>query len=373
MVGALSICIYIILSIFIYYIAKYQYLRAEYYRIILEKEKKKLSYIAIIIFAVLLTMYNIFCTISVNEMGYDRKNYEIEFGGYRSPKSVGLQLIFTFVKILGGDIKTVFYLTTFICVLLTLLAYRKSKMTNYRILLLFLLSEWVFYTFTALKQCYACAFATLFFVYIIEDNSKKGIFISLLLAILASAFHTAGFILFPIFFIFLSKKMPAWKTSILIWTIVVGICLLDPILIFVARLTKTILPILSDKILLYMESGLFVEGASVFSFLKWFPFYYITIMGIYYKKKMIKVIPGYGKYLIASVIASGLAIFSIKAYWFYRFLPLFYMPVYILFDAINAQLQIQINKQFNKIVVYGGSAVVLYRWLALIYINYGTF
>ena len=43
MVGALSICIYIILSIFIYYIAKYQYLRAEYYRIILEKEKKKVK------------------------------------------------------------------------------------------------------------------------------------------------------------------------------------------------------------------------------------------------------------------------------------------------------------------------------------------
>lgn len=302
----------------------------------------------------------------------DRTNYAYEFTGARSVGSPGMQVLFEVVDYLGGDIYTVFYITTFTYVFLMLLAYRKWESANYKIFGLLIFSEWIFFSIITLKQSYACAFAALFFAYISEMKNKKDSYIALIFAILASLFHISGLILFPIYFATCMKKMSKLKSNLIVAISLLLMFNLKNIVIIFGALLDGVLPMYSKRIISYfVEEDVTGDGA-LYSFVKWMPFYYITFISFLYRKKN-RESNSYNKLLIISVIASLLVLFSIVSYWFNRFRGIFYMPVFVLYFMANNQTSNGNARRINDLIVYGAQATVFLRWFILNYINFGGF
>ena len=373
--GLIVVILYIIISLVSLCIVRYQYLRFcrhnnQESNI---KTENKISYLAIIFISFLFTILNVVSTRLSSVYGSDRSNYAYEFTGARSVNSIGLEFIFKVVKSFHGNIETVFYLTTFICMFLTLVAYKKSLKADYKVFMLLLTSESVIYTFTALKQCYACAFACLFFIFAIEDRTKKGAILSFICAGLAFIFHTSGAILFPIMIILRIKKLSAKKRMLLIALSITSIVFLQPILIVFNKVIGPIFPILSYKIELYMVQGNDNEGVSAIAFIKYLPVYYIALLGIVKRKYYSILIENYNRYLIVAIIGAGLVAYSVVSYWFSRFTGIFYLPIFIFYNLINSKSKIKSNGLINNIIVYGAGSVVLIRKILLIFINYGAF
>lgn len=365
----ISLLIYIGIGIISYFIIKKRYLIYQN----LKTQEPKLKVIDMVFISILFVCYNMYLTNTHYSLSQDRSNYLVEFQGYRYVRSIGLQCVFDFVHLIGGDIYTVFYLTTFVCVFLTLFAYRKADFTDYRLFPLLLLSEWFFNTVTALKQCYACAFATLFFVYILKEKSIKNTLICTILAILAFLFHTSGAILFPILLVMNLKEMKDWKATCILILTFSATFVLKPILIIASNLLYGITPILSEKIYHYFVEGDPSGNVSFFTAIKWLPFYYIVFIGFVYRQKLKKEIYKYNHFLLITAVSSCLGLFSTYVYWFYRFLSLFFLPVFSYYILINSKLKRQENRILNNIVVYGVGGVVFVRWFILMYINYGGF
>ena len=181
------------------------------------KLKNRLSIFTILMVSLLFTFFNIFSTNIASEYGSDRINYAYEFTGVRSTGSIAMDFLFKIFKNFGGNIEIFFYFTTFTCVFLTLLAYRISKRTNYKVFILLLTSEWILFTITALKQTYACAFSCFFFIFLTEyENKKYGTIFIIAFAIIASMFHITGLILFPLIILTRIKKITEKELIILL-------------------------------------------------------------------------------------------------------------------------------------------------------------
>lgn len=335
------------------------------------KKNRNLTVCRILIISLLFTLYNVFVTNGQLPTGGDRLNYYIDFLGYRENESIALSFIFDFVKRINGSIFTVYYITTFICCCLNFLAYSKFSLANKKVALLFLLTDAVLYSFTALKQCYAFAFSALLFANLL-DNKESNDIINIIYIVLACLFHTSGYILIPLFItIKIVKKHPS-ALYISVFAVFFVFVFFQPILLYFASLLKNVLPVLSKKIMNYFGDSM-PEGGRSIQIIKWIPFYFITFLGFYYRKSLRSKIVNYDLFLIISIISSGLALFSFFNYWFYRFLPLFYLPNFTFFVLINEKVSDKSNRLLNYIIVYGGVALVFYRWLFLIFINYGGF
>lgn len=337
------------------------------------KSKNKISLFTILIISLLFTFFNIFSTNISLEYGSDRIIYAYEFTGVRSSGSVALDFLFKIFREFGGNIKIFFYFTTFVCVFLTLLAYRISKKTNYKVFILLLTSEWILFTITALKQTYACVFSCFFFIFLIEyDNKKYGTIFSVIFAIIASMFHITGLILFPLFILVKMKKITEKKLMILLLLIILSIFLLKPISLFFKEIVGIFFPAYEIKINSYFTRETNILEVSSFSFIKYLPIYYIAILGII-KKKYILDIENYDHYLIISVLGAGLVGYTVVSYWFYRFNGIFYFPMFIFYKLLNSKIKNILEHNCNNIIVYGGSLVILMRKIILIFINYGQF
>lgn len=337
------------------------------------KLKNKISFFTILIISLLFTAFNIFSTNISLEYGSDRINYAYEFTGLRSSGSVALDFLFKIFREFGGNIEIFFYFTTFICVFLTLLAYRISKKTNYKVFILLLTSEWILFTITALKQTYACVFSYFFFIFLTEyDNKKYGTIFSIIFAILASMFHITGLIFFPLLILLKMKKITEKKLMILLLLIISSIFLLKPLSLFFKEIVGIFFPVYEIKINSYFTKGTNILGISSFSFIKYLPIYYIAILGII-KKKYILDIENYDHYLIISVLGAGLVGYTVASYWFSRFNGIFYFPMFIFYDLLNSKIKNRLEHKCNDIIVYGGSFLMLTRKIILIFVNYGQF
>ena len=367
-----SLSLYTIICLISYEIIRYQYMLYTK-RGGLKKNNRKLYLFSMIFISGLYTYYNWYITNLHGSLTKDRLNYQAEFLGYRSCGSIGLQCIFDIVHDFNGNIYVVFYITTFICIFITLLAYCCFENADYKMWLLLMTSEWFFYTVGLLKQCYAIAFAALFFSYIFKQSNKKNNIIIILCAILAFLFHVSGAILFPVYIMVRGKNLKNRKTKLLLLSVVLGIIFFKPILILSATILRDITPILSNKIIQYMVDESTGSNGSVLSVIKWIQLYYITFIGLLYRKYLSNKIADYNKYLVVAFISSGLVLLSMFSYWFNRFRPMFCIPVFVLFILINKNIKTVTSRYINSFIVYGSGIIVFVRWFVLNYIKYGGF
>lgn len=386
--GIIVMAYYVLICAIIYFFIWYRY-----HKVVVRNErnncksltKKKISLFEMIIYSSIFAMFNRFCTnISIN-FGSDRENYLYEFMGGRNPNSIGLEFVFNVVKYFKGDIYTVFAITTFVGVFLFLLAYRLSERAKPEVVLLIFASEWIFFTFTALKQTYACGIAAVFFVYLLEEKRMRGTIICFCLACIACLFHMVGFILFPILIIIRMKKMSTSKTIFFVVVILLCTIYIEPLAIWTDKLLSGMLSVFGGNLLSKIFSVLrmkisyyFVDNSdepehSIFSFIKYFPFYYITIIGFLYRKKMSRILEDYNKYMIVSFLASGIIIYSYFNYWFYRFIAVFYIPIFIYYVMVEKNMSYETNKWLSRFIVYGFTFLVTIRKIIIMFINYGGF
>lgn len=372
--GYLSIAIYAILFAFCTFSSRVAERQAAECGALTENRRAKMPVWLLLAYALLFTLYNVFCTESsaFSMAGGDRTNYAYDFTyGTTRSLSTGLSVVYDIVRLCGGNIETVFYVSTFVCCALTFWAYRLSDDASAPVIPLLLCSEFVFFTFTALKQCYACAFASLFFVLMMRPRTVANTGAALLLVVLACLFHTAGFVLVPLFFLLLVREKKDMSF------LIIGVCLVGVIffLPWIATLLESIvqpfLPTLAGKIRYYFDVlNSEPNGGSSFTFLKWIPFYFITAWGFFRRRVFRPLIAHYDAYLVISCVASAAALCSFTSYWFYRFLYLFFLPVFIFYNLMAAQCE---DRRGPDILVYGGLGFLLLRFLVQIYVYYGGF
>ena len=372
--GYLSITIYAILFAFCTFSSRVAQRQAAECGQLSENPRAKMPLWLIFAYALLFTLYNVYCTETGAALGYDRSNYAYDFVhfGARNALSVGLEAIFNIVLLFGGTIETVFYLSTFLCCALTFYAYRLSDAASAPVIPLLLCSEFVFFTFTALKQCYACAFASLFFVLMMRKRTAANTLAALLMMVLACLFHTVGYVLIPLFFLLLSREKRDISFLIIGAALIAIVFFLPQIALLLEAITSPIIPSLAAKIRAYFGALAVTSGneASPFSFLKWIPFYFITAYGFFRRRELQPQIPNYDAYLVISCVASAAALCSFTSYWFYRFLYMFFLPVFIFYNQMAEKSD---DRRGPDIVVYGGLGFLLLRFLVQVYVYYGGF
>ncbi len=327
-----------------------------------QDEKKNKSIKNVIIVSLLFTLYNVICTNLSTRIDGDRANYFYEFMGYRET-SAGLTFIFNFVKLFSNNMNIVYYLITFICSFITFYCLFNEKYANIYALVFLLITDFVFFTFFALKQCVTCAIASLIFYLIFNKKGNvKYIFVAILVYI-ACLFHSTGLLIIPvalIFFFYRNKKINPFLLIIIFSIIMLSF---DGILTFLTQNFGNIMPTLTEKINEYFYSdGTYIE--SQIAFLKGIPFYVVLWMGIINYKKYEKE-KNYDKLLILAFIGAFAYFITFISYWMYRITALFYLPIAVLFGIVFENEENIKNKNLYFILCILLETVILLRWLYL--------
>ena len=367
----------------------------------------------VILFALLYTFYNVFCTLTTPTMGYDRTNYSIEFNaGNAGSPTLGLYVIYTIVRAFGGNIYAVFYFSTFFFTAVSVWAFFYTGLHNRYALTLFVLTDIIFFSFTALKQIYACAFAVILFAVAQKKTTLPHVLICLSAMALACLFHNAALILIPTYPLLLlckSRQLKGWQLFTLIGLLLLSVLFLDQIAMLVARLVEPIKPSISSKIIEYFtkEDGSWNKAVV----LKGLPYYLIVLFGIRKRSRLREQIANYDMLLMMSALGAAMYLASIQSYWMYRTTEFYVFPICIFFGqlaqatvqeirhrlpnepAVSAEGESFSAKLRRRCVagghflgagvrslsfwvctgVYASAFAVLARWLALIYLNYGGF
>lgn len=334
-----------------------------------KKNGKKISLTKIIIISVLFTLYNVLCTyFSIRTVG-DRANYAYEFMGYRAT-SVGLSFVFNIIKIFTMDVRILYYAITFFCCFITFFCCFRDKDTNKYALYFLLATDFVFFTFVALKQCFVCAFATLIYYIINNSKSRFKYVICALLIYISCLFHSTGFILIPIVILLFIYDKKRINLPILFFSVMLLLVFFNPLLSLLSSFLGRYVPALSGKINDYFyTTGLYTESKLVF--VKGLPFYLISIIATVKRKIFSKDIKNYDKLVFMSYVGSISYFISIVSYWMYRITNLFYFPISVLFGIIMKNENNPKNKLLYFVIIFGSEFLILLRWLFLEFMQGG--
>lgn len=375
---ALSISFYTLIWVIASFIVRHQYIKRE--RLTGNDEidssqyaRRKLSLFAVLIIAILFTIYNVYVTSTSVVVGSDRQNYIANFNGLRVSPSITLMFLMQMVHRINGSIETLYYITTFLCVVITMIAYRISKDATPQSFVLLCVTQYFLATLTALKQCYASALAVLVFILLLEYKSKKTDILAIACIILACLFHTTGYVLIPLFII---VRAPKSKTNLFLY----GFALLilafafEPAMLALARVVTPIIPRLGTQLVSYFSdaSEYASEGIAI-SFIKGLPYYFITIYGVLKRKVLRDRIGNYDNYLL--VVGTGAFLYFVSIYsgWLSRFIYFFSFVSFVFFGLLMKEVRIYSNRLIYKTFVFLSLTVVTYRFLYLVYTLWGGF
>ncbi len=334
-----------------------------------KKNGKKISLMKILFISILFTLYNVLCTyFSIRTVG-DRANYAYEFLGYRAT-SVGLSYVFNLIKVFSTDVRVLYYSITFFCCFITFFCCFRDKDSNKYALYFLLATDFIFFTFVALKQCFVCAFATLIYYIINNSNNRFKYIICALLVYVSCLFHSTGFILIPILFILFIYDKKKINLPLLFFLLVLLLVFFNPLLSLLSSFLGKYIPFLSGKITDYFyTSGLYTE--SKFVFIKGFPFYLVSILATIKRKQFSENIKNYDKLVFLSYVGSVSYLISIVSYWMYRITNIFYLPISILFGIILKNEKNKKNGLMYFILIFGVEVLILLRWLFMEFMQGG--
>ena len=254
-----------------------------------------------------------------------------------------------------------------------LLAFRRNKNAGYRTLIFLMCTNLVFFTFTGLKQSYAIGFSALLFSNMLAKEKKELITLeNILLIILASLFHTTGFILILLYLLFLIQRKNNRYTMLVIFGLAVVLVAFQPLCLLIAKVSSGVFPSLSVKLLQYFGNSALDSDSGSMVFIKGTPFYALFLYGCIFRKAFKNKNSQYDSYLILTGIASLFFLASAKQYWMYRFTYMFYFPMGVFYDQL-----IGWNKRGNQIMIMLTVAlpvlVLNIRELTMIFSRYGGF
>lgn len=334
----------------------------------------KMTLTMAIVIALLFTLYNVIVThLNVSVSG-DRQNYSLNFFGYRNSSSAGLMFIIGLIRKVSSRVESLYYVSTFITMLITMLAYRESDEADPKAIFFLLTTQYVFFTFAGMKQCYTNAFASLCIVLALRNKGIKDTVVSIILIALSIWFHPTGYLLIPLYIMIRIRK--TIRINVLFFLLmIVGVLFLEPLLLHAARLAAPFAPSVATKIYDYFgetaKEGL--EAAGFMSALKGIPFYIITLVGWINRQKLKDLIPNYENYLFLSGVISFIYVASVYNSWVNRVAYFLYLPVAIFFVQLMRNVSNENNYRIINTSVIGINALFTLRFVVLVYINYGGF
>lgn len=360
-------------------------------------------------FALLYAGYNVFCTLTSAQMGGDRTAYQTDFmGGTAGSLSTGLRGVYALMHALGVNYYGLLYFTTFVYVAVCVACFLNSGLNDRYALLFFVLTDAVFFSFTALKQIYACIFATILFTVVLKKATPLRVVICIAMVALACLFHNSAIILiptYPLLLIAKSKKLPTWAVFTVIGLLALSVIFMDKIAFVIAEIVEPIKPSIAAKVRGYFGTDKADFGTA--AFIKGLPFYLITALGILRRDKLRERIPCYDALLWMSALGAVLYLASFQSYWMSRATEFYFFPICIFLGQLTRETLRELKakcppapteaEQTSRlravcqngvqllrtgvrspscwlcVGIYASEFVVIVRWLALIYINYGGF
>ena len=304
----------------------------------------------------------------------DRLIYSLNFQGLRDTPSFGLELIIRFLKVFTNNPTSLFYFSTFVTLLITFFAFNVcSDTTPYAYLFLFS-TQYVFNTFSVLKQSYTNSFAVLCIVSFLEGRRNKAYYLlgvaSLFFSIL---FHHTGYFLIPICVILCLKKT---KLSVSVYSILMLFLFLylDTVAVYIARMLNSVIPVLAEKITQYLGDNSTNEIVNEgLTYVKGLPFYMISVIGFIKRRSCINKINNYDNYLLLSIMLSFCYLTTIYNGWLYRFAYFFYLPVGVFFSLLLNSFKIKNNRIIVGFGIVGVALFLTFRFVVLMFINNGGF
>ncbi len=295
-------------------------------------KNKKVSLVTIILLSLLIGSYSFVCTAHPYVM--DKKVYATWFMNDIFQKQVrnestGLWMIESATHKFTYNADIFFFIVAFLYTFITLIAYRKSKSKPYTLLLL-LLSEYPFFGFYQLKQCFAIAFTALGMIEHENHHKIKG-YIYILIAII---FHEAALITIPLLIMLRGSKKKIIRIIEYIGFIL-SVLFFNQITTVIVKIFIKLFPYLGTQLTIYLtDNNSFITDMNYLTIFKGIPFYVIAFYGITRRKQLKNSINNYDKYLIITVFISITIILSMYMYWFFRFGTFYYLFAFMLASEI---------------------------------------
>ena len=335
----------------------------------------KLSLASMILIALLFALCNLVATrLSGGAMGGDRQNYAIAFQGLRRSSSAGLMYMIGLLRRVTSNAHLLFYAATFFSLLITLAAYRISEDAAPKALFFLLTSQYVFFSFTGIKQCYANAFAAVCIVLALRGRGLRDALLSLLMIILAIWFHPTGYFLIPLYLLIRMRKTKA-RIFVFFLLMIAAVFLLEPLMLRLAALASPFAPTLSFKIREYFgeTANEYLQNSGFGTLFKGIPYYIITALGWLKRRRLVDRIEHYDSYLLLSGITSFIYLATIYNGWIYRLSYYLYLSAAIFFVQLMWYEDDEKNDQIINFAVLGINAFYTLRYIALIFLRYGGF
>lgn len=334
----------------------------------------KMTIMLIVVIALLFTIYNFIVTKLNVSISGDRQNYTLNFLGIRNSSSAGLMFLIKILRHYSSNVEILYYTSTFLTLAITLVAYRVCDEASPKALFFLLTTQYVFFTFAGMKQCYANAFASLCIILALRSKGIKDTIYSLLLIWLSIWFHPTGYLLIPLYVMIRIKKTRA-KIIIFFILMAIAIVFLEPLLLRAASLVAPFASSAAIKVYEYFGESAkeALEAAGFVSTLKGIPFYIITLVGWIKRRELIDEINNYDNYLFLSGVISFIYIASVYNSWVNRLAYFFYLPVAIFFVKMMRYVSNINNYRIINASVIGINALFTLRFVVLVYMNYGGF
>ncbi|MBR3739390.1 MAG: EpsG family protein [Clostridia bacterium] len=338
------------------------------------KTSYKLTIPAAVFIALLFTLHNVIVTqFNPNPVG-DRLNYTIAFLGIRNTGSAGLNCVIGFLQRFTSNAHILFYVSTFLSMLITVAAYRISEEAAPNALFFLLITQYVFFSFSGVKQCYTNAFASLCIVLALRGHGWKDTLFSLALIALAIWFHPTGYFLIPLYLLIKIKK--TWAVNIAAFFIMLATSVFfEPLLLRFASSIAPYVPNLAYKIYSYIgeNAAEALQNGGSMTVLKGIPYYIIMFIGWKRRSALLDKINHYDDYLLLTGVISFIYVASIYNSWIYRLAYLLYLPVAVFFVQIMQYEEDDNNYSIVYTAVMGTCAILTLRYLAMIFLQYGGF
>lgn len=204
-------------------------------------------------------------------------------------------------------------------------------------ILLYLSSLYFFYTTYLLRQAIAVSFGNLAIIYHLNDKRIK----STILICIALTFHFTAIVLIPILLI--PKNINTKKVYFTI--ILVGFISMN--FQFIVKYILPKIPYVNKYIGSEIQNQIIVNN-NYKVILKGIPYFYLTILGIIYSKKLKSKTYIWNFCLLSSALYSISWLLSIKMYWIFRVGWYYLLPTLSLIPNI---INLTINKN-KKILIY---------------------
>ena len=282
---------------------------------------------------------------------------------------MGLNAIGDFLHLFTNEPKALFFTVTFICVALTLVAFRISSEGDQNALLLYVCSNCIFYTFYLLKQAPAMAFATISIVYLLR---RKYIVSGLLLAI-AITFHESAVVLIPLYAMLIFAHNDHMRNISLVIMLIT--------LLFFSGVSRVAfnfinrwLPNLMDEVGGYQGvNGAMAYRLNLVTAIKGIPVYMVFYQSIVKRNTLGNRIACYDQYLVMAGFSSLATLLSSYMYWMWRFGAYCYFPLYLFASELYRLDPDRHAANTFWIMILGPLALFSFRYLCQIFLIYGGF